>query len=205
MWRKQEHDRSWALPRLKISDIFLILEIEETFLTIKCIGGQKKGGVKLHIDLFTCLRDRHAHTGVPPDKPYTDSEPGKARWLAKGNPEEMPHERDLNYQEVVNTGCFLIYLLYSELIRYDYVILWPPDANSQLTGKDPDVGKDWRQKEKGTTEHEMVGWHHRLDGRQFEQALGDSKGQGSLACCSPWGHKESDMTYRLNNSSNIQN
>ena len=107
MWRKQKHDRSWALPWLKISDIFLILEIEETFLTIKCIGGQKKGGVKLHTDLFTCLRDRHAHTGVPPDKPNTDSEPGKARWLAKGNPEEMPHERDLNYQEVVNTGCFL--------------------------------------------------------------------------------------------------
>ena len=99
MWRKQEHDRSWALPRLKISDIFLILEIEETFLTIKCIGGQKKGGVKLHIDLFTCLRDRHAHTGVPPDKPYTDSEPGKARWLAKGNPEEMPRISKSNYHE----------------------------------------------------------------------------------------------------------
>ena len=54
----------------------------------------------------------------------------------------MPHERDLNYQEVVNIGCFLIYLLYTELIRYGYVILWQPDANSQLTGKDPDVGKD---------------------------------------------------------------
>ena len=59
-------------------DIFLILEIEETFLTIKCIGGQK-GSVKLHIDLFTWLRDWHAHTGIPRDKPNTDSEPGKAR------------------------------------------------------------------------------------------------------------------------------
>ena len=72
----------------------------------------------------------------------------------------MPHERDLNYQEVMNIGCFLIYILYTELIRYGYVILWQPDANSQLTGKDPDAGKDWRQEEKELTEDEMVGWHH---------------------------------------------
>ena len=68
-----------------------------------------------------------------------------------------------------------------------------------LTGKDPDAGKERRQEEKGTTEDEMVGWHHRLDGREFEQAPGDSEGQGSLACCSPWGHKESDTTGQLNN------
>ena len=55
------------------------------------------------------------------------------------------------------------------------------------------------------TEDEMVGWHHQLDGHEFEQVLGDGVGQGSLACCSPWGHKESDPTYRQNNSSNIQN
>ena len=72
-------------------------------------------------------------------------------------------------------------------------ILWPPDAKSQLIRKDPDAGKDWRQ-EKGMTEHEMVGWHHWLNGHEFEQALGDGKGQGSLAWCSPWGHKELDMT-----------
>ena len=77
-------------------------------------------------------------------------------------------------------------------------ILWPPDAKNWLTGKDPDAGKDWRQEEKGTTEDEMVGWHHRLDGHEFEQALGVSDGQGSLVCCSPWGHKESDMTEQLN-------
>ena len=65
-------------------------------------------------------------------------------------------------------------------------VVWPPDVKSQLVGKDPDAGKDWRQEEKGTTEDKMVGWHHRLDGHEFEQALGDGEGQGSLACCSPW-------------------
>ena len=68
--------------------------------------------------------------------------------------------------------------------------LWPPDAKSQLIGKDPDAGKDCRQEEKGTTVDEMVGWHHRLNGHEFDQTLGDSDGQGSLACCSLWGHKE---------------
>jgi len=77
-------------------------------------------------------------------------------------------------------------------------ILWPPDVKNWLTGKDSDAGKDWRQEEKGTTEDEMVGWHHQLDGREFEQALGVGDGQGSLVCCSPWGHKESYTTKRLN-------
>ena len=79
-------------------------------------------------------------------------------------------------------------------------ILWLPDAKNQLIGKDPDAGKDWRQEEKGTTEDDMVGWHHQLNGHEFEQALGDGKGQGSLACCSPWGCKESYMTEWLNNN-----
>ena len=73
-------------------------------------------------------------------------------------------------------------------------ILWPPDAKSQLTGKDPDAGTDRRQEEKGMTEDEMVGGHHRFNGHEFEQAPGDGDGQGSLASCSPQGHKESDMT-----------
>ena len=67
-----------------------------------------------------------------------------------------------------------------------------------LPKKDPAAGKDWRQEEKGMTEDEMVGWHHRLDGHEFEQASGVGDGQGNLACCSPWGHKESDTTKRLN-------
>ena len=69
-------------------------------------------------------------------------------------------------------------------------ILWPPDVKNWLTGKAPDAGKDSRQDEKGTTEDEMVGWYHWLDGHEFEQVLGVGDGQGSLACCSPWGHKE---------------
>ena len=77
-------------------------------------------------------------------------------------------------------------------------ILCLPDARSWLIGKDPDAGKDWGQEEKGITEDEMVGWHHRLDGHEFEQAPGVGDGQGSLACCSPWGDKESDMTEWLN-------
>ena len=75
-------------------------------------------------------------------------------------------------------------------------ILWPPDAKNWLTGKDPDTGKDRRQVEKGTTEDEMAGWHHRLDGHEFEWTPGVGDGQGGLGCCSPWGRKESDTTER---------
>ena len=71
-------------------------------------------------------------------------------------------------------------------------ILWSPDVKRQLIGKDPDAGKNRRQEEKGTTEDERVGWHHQLNGHELEQTLGDGEGQGSLACYSPWGHKESD-------------
>ena len=67
-----------------------------------------------------------------------------------------------------------------------------------LTGKDPDAGKDRRQEEKGMAEDEMAGWHHWLDGHEFEQAPGVGDGQGSLVCCSPWSHKESDTTEILN-------
>ena len=67
----------------------------------------------------------------------------------------------------------------------------------ELLGKDPDAGKDWRQEEKETREDEMVGWHHRLNGHEFEQAPGVGDGQGGLACCGPQGHKESDATERL--------
>ena len=66
-------------------------------------------------------------------------------------------------------------------------VLWPPDPKSQLIGEDPDAGKDCRQEEKGTTEDEMDGWHHRLNRHKFEQAPGVGDGQGGLACCSPWG------------------
>ena len=79
-------------------------------------------------------------------------------------------------------------------------ILWPSDAQNWLLRKDPDAGKDWREEEKGTTEDEMIGWHHWLDGHEFEQALGDGEGQGNLACCHSWCHNERDMTEWLNNN-----
>ena len=77
-------------------------------------------------------------------------------------------------------------------------ILWPPDAKSWLIGKDPDVGKDWGQAEKGTTEDEGAGWHHRLDGHAFGWIPGVNDGQGGLACCDSWGCKELDTTEWLN-------
>ena len=78
-------------------------------------------------------------------------------------------------------------------------IVWPTDAKSQLIGKDLDAGKDWRQEEKGTTEDEMVGWRQWINGHEFEQTPGDG-GQGSLVCCSTWGHKESNKTEWFSNN-----
>ena len=77
-------------------------------------------------------------------------------------------------------------------------ILWLADEKSWLIGKDPDAGNDWGQEEKGMTEDEMVGWHHRLSGHGFGWTLEVGDGQGGLAYCSSWDHKESDMTERLN-------
>ena len=83
-------------------------------------------------------------------------------------------------------------------VEAETLILWPPDAESWLIWKDPDAGKDWGQEEKGTTEDEMVGWHHQLNGHGFGWTLGVGDGQGGLACYGSWGHKESDTTDRLN-------
>ena len=77
------------------------------------------------------------------------------------------------------------------------LIRWSPDVKNWLIRKDPDAGEDWGQEETGTIEEEVVGWHHRLDGHEFEQALGVGDGQGSLACCSPWGCKELGTTELL--------
>ena len=85
-------------------------------------------------------------------------------------------------------------------VKAEAPVLWPHDVKSQLTGKDPDAGKEWRQGENGMTKDEMIGWHHRLNGQEFGQTLGDGEGQGSLACCSLWGHKDSDTTEWLNSN-----
>ena len=82
--------------------------------------------------------------------------------------------------------------------KAETLVLWPPHAKSWLIEKDPDFGRDWEQEEKGTTEDEMSGWHHWLDWRESGWTPGVGDGQGGLACCDSWGHKESDTTEQLN-------
>ena len=84
------------------------------------------------------------------------------------------------------------------MLKLKLPILWPPHAKSWLIGKDPDAGRDWGQEEKGTTEDEIVGWHHWLSGHGFGWNLGVGDGQGGLVCCGSWGCKESDMNEWLN-------
>ena len=89
--------------------------------------------------------------------------------------------------------------------KAEILILWPPDVKNWLIWEDPDAGKDWGQEEKGTTEDDMVGWHHRLNGHEFRWTPGVGDGQGGLACCNSWGHKESDTTEWLNWTDNPKN
>ena len=91
----------------------------------------------------------------------------------------------------ISPGCSLEGMMLKLKLQYFGHLMW-------RVGKDPDAGRDWGQEEKGMTEDEMAGWHHWLDGREFEWTLVDGDGQGGLACCDSWGHKESDMTERLN-------
>ena len=92
--------------------------------------------------------------------------------------------------KVISPGYSLEGLMLKLKLKYFGHLMW----------RAPNAGKDWGQEEKGATEDEMVGWHHWLNGHEFEQPWGDSEGQGRLACCSPWGCKESDMTWWLNNN-----
>ena len=94
----------------------------------------------------------------------------------------------------ISPGCSL----FSTDAEAETLTLWPPHGKSWLIGKDPDAGRDWGQEEKGTTEDAMAGWHHRLDGCEFEWTPGVGDGQGGLVCCNSWGRKESDTTEWLN-------
>ena len=114
---------------------------------------------------------------------------------------EKTLERYLNFKEIkpVNPKGNQPWIFTGETdTEAEAPILGTPDVKSQLIGKDPDAGKDWRQEEKGITEDKMVGWHHQLNAYEFEQAPGDGEGQGSLGCSSPWGRKELGMTEWLN-------
>ena len=90
------------------------------------------------------------------------------------------------------------YSLEGLMLKVKLLILWPLDGKNRLIGKDPDTGKDWRQEEKRMTEDEMFGWHHQLDGHEFEQTSRVGDGQGALACCILWDCQRSDTTERLN-------
>ena len=92
---------------------------------------------------------------------------------------------------------FVYYFFGGNDAKAETPVLWPPHVKSWLIGKDSDAGRDWGQEEKGTTEDEMAGWPHWLDGRESEWTPGVGDGQGGLACCDSWGRKESDMSERL--------
>ena len=102
--------------------------------------------------------------------------------------------RGVGWEAEENIVSFFSYSTWRTDAEGETPILLPSAIKSWLIGKDPDAGKDWSQEEKGTTEDEMVGWHHWLNGHEFEQAPGIGEEQEGLACCSPWGHKGSDTT-----------
>ena len=128
----------------------------------------------------------------------------KESWVPKKKAEhfwtvmlEETLERPLNWKKTKlvnpkeNQSCIFIGGTDAEA---ETPALWPSDMKNWFIGKDPAAGKDWGQEGKGATEDEMVGWHHRLYGHKFEETLGNSEGQRSLVCCSPWGHEESVTT-----------
>jgi len=107
---------------------------------------------------------------------------------------EKTLESPLNSKEINPQGNQLWIFIGRTDAEAEVPMLWPPDAKCWLIGKDPDAGKDWGQDGMGTTKDEMVGWHHWLNGHEYEQTQGGSEGQGSLACCSSWGHKVRQTT-----------
>ena len=111
------------------------------------------------------------------------------------------HESPLNCKEIkpVNSKGNKSWIITGRTgAEAEVPTLWPTDAKNWLIGEDPDARKDWRQEEKGTAEDDMVRWHHWLGGHEFEQTPGVGDGQGRLMHCSPWGHKELDLTEWLN-------
>ena len=110
----------------------------------------------------------------------------------------------LSYLEQAVVPCPVLTVFFGRNdAKAETPVLWPPHAKSWLIRKDSDGERDCGQKEKGTTEDKMAGWHHRLDEHEFEWTPGVGDGQGNLECCSPWGHKESDTTEQLNSNNNV--
>ena len=169
--------RLWSssnqFPRFRVSR-FLKIKYEDNF-----------SGAKKHSMDFPIPTSHHKEGWVPENRCF---------WTVVL---EKTHESPLDSKEIkpVNLKGNQSWIFIGKTgAEAESPILWPPDAKSWLIRKDPNAGKDWGQKEKGMTEDEMVGWHHWLHRHEFEQTQGDNEAQGSLACCSPWGPKESDTT-----------
>ena len=164
-----------------------------------------------HLNICGCLRQRHYFANkCPSSQGYGFSSGHVRRW--KLDCEESWAPKNWCFWTVVlektlesPLDCKEIQPLHSKGdqpwvffgrtdAKAETPILWPPHVKSWLIGKDSDAGRDWGQEEKKTTEDEMAGWHHWLDGREFEWTPGVGDGQWGLACCDSWGHKESDMT-----------
>ena len=118
-------------------------------------------------------------------------------WTARRSNQCILKEISPRISLEISPGISLEGMMLKLKLQY-FPVLWPPHAKSWLIGKDSDAGRDWGQEEKGTTEDEMAGWHHWLDGRESEWTPGIGDGQGGLACCDSWGLKELDTTERLN-------
>ena len=122
-------------------------------------------------------------------------------WCFRTEVVEKTLESHLNCKEIqpVNSKWNQSWMFIERTVaEAEAPVLWPPNAKNWLLRKDTDAGKDWRQEEKKTTEDAAVGWHHCLDEHKFEQASGVGDGQGSLAFCRLWCHKELDMIEQLN-------
>ena len=178
-----EIKRRLLLGRKAMTNLESILKRRDIILLTKVLISQSYGFSSSHVQMWEL---DHKESSVPKN------------WCFWTVVLEKTLESPLDYKDIklvnLKGNQFRIFIGRTDA---ETLILWLPDAKSWLIGKDPDAGKDWRQKEKGLTEDEMAGWHHWLNGHEFEQALGYGESQGSLACCSPWGLKESDTTDQL--------
>ena len=179
-----EIKRCLLLGRKAMTNLDIILKSRDTILLTKGLSSQSYGFSSSHVWMWEL---DHKESWVPKN------------WCFWTVVLEKTLESPLGCKEIkpVNPKGNQCWIFIGRT-DVEAPILWPPDAKNWLTGKDPDAGKDWRQEEKGTTKDEMVGWHHWLSGHEFEQAPGVGDGLRSLVCCSPGGHKESDMTDQLN-------
>ena len=222
--RHRERQRNIHLGSLA-SKVFKTLHIKEhqCFRTIKWQFRHAINSVQFsHSVMSDSLRPHESQHARPPCQSptlrvHSDSRPS-SQWCHpaisssvapfSSCPQSLPASESFPMSHLFvwggqSTGVSVAEPKYSICIRRtdaegEAPIFWPPDVKNWLIGKDPDAGKDWRQEEKGTIKDDMVEWHHLFDGHEFEQAPGVGDRQASLACCSPRGHKELEMTEWLN-------